>query len=69
MARRPLEKNAGEWQPISTAPLDFDLELGIFTYDGIHASLYPCRRIHDGWLKAETSERIDFQPTRSRGGS
>ena len=62
MARPPLEKNAGEWQPISTVPLDFDLELGIFTYDEIHAFLYPCRRIHDGWLKAETSDGLTSSP-------
>jgi hypothetical protein len=62
MARPPSDENAGEWQPISTAPLDLDLELGVFTYDGIHALLFPSRRIRDGWLKAETSERIDLAP-------
>ena len=68
MTRPPLEKNAGEWQPISTAPLDCDLELAIFNYDGIHALMFPCRRIHDGWLKAETKERMDhLQPTHWRG--
>jgi hypothetical protein len=67
MARPPLEKNAGEWQPISTVPLDFDLELGIFTYDAIHAFLDPCRRIRDGWLKAETSERILTSSPRVHG--
>lgn len=45
MVRPPLEKNEGEWQPISTAPLDLDLELGILVYDGIHALIFPCRRI------------------------
>jgi hypothetical protein len=59
-----IGKNAGEWQPISTTPLDFDLELGIFTYDGIQAFLYPCRRIHDGSperLAAQWSGRIGYK--------
>jgi hypothetical protein len=60
------EKNAGEWQPISTAPLDCDLELSVINYDGVHALLFPCHRIHDGWLKAGTKERLDLQPTHWR---
>jgi hypothetical protein len=62
MARPPLEKNAGEWQPISTAPLDFDLELGIFTYDGIHAFLYPCRRIMTAGSRQKRANGLTSSP-------
>ena len=66
MTRPPLEKNAGEWQPITIAPLDLDLELAVFSYDGIHALVFPCRRTFDGWRKAGTKERVDIEPTHWR---
>jgi hypothetical protein len=49
------------WQAISTAPFDRDLELAFIDADGaIHALVFPCRRIVDGWIKAESNERIDL---------
>jgi hypothetical protein len=54
------------WQPIATAPFDLDLELAVFDGDGAHALVFACRRILDGWMKAETRERLDVRPTHWR---
>jgi hypothetical protein len=54
------------WQPIGTAPFDRDLELAVIDDDGLHALVFPCRRMLDGWLKTETRERLDVYPTHWR---
>jgi hypothetical protein len=54
------------WQPIATAPFDRELELAVIDTDGPHALVFPCRRVLDGWIKAETQERIDVRPTHWR---
>ena len=56
-----------EWQPISTAPFDRDLELALFDTAGqVHALVFPCRRILGSWINAETKQRIDVRPTHWR---
>jgi len=60
---------AGEstmWQHISTAPFDRDIELAVIDDHGAHALVFPCRRILNGWMKAETRERLDVRPTHWR---
>jgi len=57
---------AHEWQHISTAPFDGDLERAVTGYDGVHALIFPCRRILAGWLKSGTQERINVRPTHWR---
>jgi len=54
------------WQPISTAPFDRDLELAVINYDGVHALIFPCRRILGGWMKAGARQQIDLKPTHWR---
>jgi len=54
------------WQFISTAPFDLDLELAVIDQDGPHTLVFPCRRIADGWINAETKRRIDVRPTHWR---
>ena len=47
-----------EWQRISTAPFDRDLELAVFDTAGqVHALVFPCRRILGSWINAETKQR------------
>jgi hypothetical protein len=58
--------NDGEWQRIASAPFDRELQLAVIDYRGTHALIFPCRRILDGWVKADTKERIDVQPTHWR---
>jgi len=55
-----------EWKPISTAPFNRDLELAVIDKDGIHALVFPSRRLADGWAKAQTNKRIDVSPTHWR---
>jgi|SRR5271166_987820 len=55
-----------DWQLISTAPFDRDLELAVIGYDGVHALVFPCRRILGSWINAETKKRIDVWPTHWR---
>ena len=46
-----------EWDPISTAPFDRDLELAVFDTAGqVHALVFPCRRILGSWIDAENQE-------------
>lgn len=54
------------WQPISSAPYDLDLELAVIDEDGPHAIVFPCRRVLDGWINAETNWRINVHPTHWR---
>ena len=56
--------SAMDWQPISTAPFDRDLELAVFDTAGqVHALMFPCRRILGGWIKAGGKQLIEVQPT------
>jgi hypothetical protein len=54
------------WQSISTAPFDRDLELAVLDEDGVHALVFPCRRILDGWENSQTNARIEIRPTHWR---
>jgi hypothetical protein len=54
------------WQQVSSAPFDRDLELAVIDNDGLHALVFPCRRIPSGWMKVETKERLDVRPTHWR---
>ena len=51
---------------VSKAPFDCDLELAVLDQDGAHALVFPCRRILNGWMNAETKERLDVRPTHWR---
>ena len=52
-----------DWKPISNAPVDRDLELAVIDRDGPHALVFPCRRILGGWMKVESKQWIDVDPT------
>jgi len=55
-----------DWNPISTAPFDRDLEVAVIDYRGVYKLVFPCRRILDGWMHAETKTRIGVRPTHWR---
>jgi hypothetical protein len=55
-----------EWEPISSAPFDRDLELAVIDYEGEHALVFPCRRILGGWIDVTTNQRIDVDPSHWR---
>ena len=56
------------WHPISNAPFDRDLELGVADSQSVRIIPFPCRRILGGWIKAETKTRIDVCPTHGASG-
>jgi hypothetical protein len=54
------------WQSVSTAPFNADLELALIDANGVHALVFPCRRILAGWIKSENNARIEVTPTHWR---
>jgi hypothetical protein len=54
------------WENISTAPFDRDVELAVIEGNSLHALIFACRRTLDGWIKAQTHERIIVNPTHWR---
>jgi hypothetical protein len=55
-----------EWQPITSAPFDRNLELAVIGYDGPHVLVFPCRRVLGGWVDAETKKILTLHPTHWR---
>ena len=60
-----LEKDS-EWHRIADAPFDRDLELAVIDYSGVHALVFPCRRLLHGFIKAQNRALIDVEPTHWR---
>ena len=58
LAIRTLDNFYMKWKLIHSAPFDQDLELAVIDYDGTHILVFPCRRILNGWINAETKERM-----------
>ena len=63
---RFMSDRDSEWQRISTAPFDRDLELAVIIYGRVHALVFPCRRILTGWVKSGTQEQVNVRPTHWR---
>jgi hypothetical protein len=57
---------AMEWQTINSAPFCCDLQLAVINAGGVHALVFPCRRVLRGWVKAETNEPVHVYPTHWR---
>jgi hypothetical protein len=55
-----------EWQPISTAPFEIDLELSVIERGEVHALLFPCQRTLSGWVNASTESMVPVAPTHWR---
>jgi hypothetical protein len=54
------------WLPVSIAPSDADLEVGVVEKHGVHALVFPVRKSGNDWVDASTKRRIDIQPTHWR---
>lgn len=58
--------NEAVWEKIAIAPYDRDLELAVIEGNHVHALVFACRRIADGWIKVSSRERIAVNPTHWR---
>jgi hypothetical protein len=56
----------GEWHPISTAPLNRDLQISVHENDEVHSLVFPCWRTESGWVNAKTKEPVFVDPTHWR---
>ncbi len=54
------------WRPVLTAPFNRDIEVAIMDDEGLHPVISPCRRVWDGWIKAETGDKVAVRPTHWR---
>jgi hypothetical protein len=54
------------WEPVSSAPYGHDLELAVIEREIPHALAFPCRRVLDGWINAETMKPVAVRPTHWR---
>jgi hypothetical protein len=54
------------WEVISTAPFYRDLELAVIEGGRVHPLVFACHRTPDGWIKAQTHERVIVNPTHWR---
>ena len=63
MAVHPLPRN---WLPVSIAPSDAELEVGVMDKGDVHALVFPVRKNGTDWVDASTKKRVDIQPTHWR---
>jgi hypothetical protein len=62
-------RNGMDWQPISIAPFDRDLELAVIDQDGPHVLVFPCHRasgLRASWANSETGKPVEVHPTHWR---
>jgi hypothetical protein len=55
-----------KWLPMSIAPSDTDLEVGVMDRGHVHALIFPVRKRGDDWVDAATKRAVDIQPTHWR---
>jgi hypothetical protein len=54
------------WQSIIEAPFSEEIELAVIDDEGVHALVFPCKRMSSGWADARTGEILDVHPTHWR---
>lgn len=55
-----------DWQPISSAPRDRDLQLSVIEDGEVYALVFPCRRKSGQWAHAKTGKLVEVDPTHWR---
>ena len=55
-----------DWTPITSAPLERDLQLSVVDAGEIHALAFPCRQRASGWINAATQQPVAIEPTHWR---
>jgi hypothetical protein len=54
------------WEGIGNAPFERELEIAVIERGHVHQVVFACRRVPNGWVKAQTNERIAVNPTHWR---
>jgi hypothetical protein len=47
----------------SSVPTERRVHLAVIDDDGVHAVVFPCCRIEDWWVHADTKTKVDVHPT------
>ena len=55
------------WQPVSTAPLDREVEVQVTDGFGCYTLPFSCRLTDTGWINTATNKQLTIQPTHWRG--
>jgi hypothetical protein len=55
-----------DWQPISSAPFDRDLQVSVIEKEEVYALIFPCRQTQNGWIDAKTQKPVFVEPTHWR---
>lgn len=55
-----------DWETISTAPFDRDLELAVVEGGRVYPLIFACRRTARGWIRVPSMERVTVNPTHWR---
>jgi hypothetical protein len=55
-----------DWNPITSAPFERDIELAVLDQSGEHLVAFACRRGADGWMTARSNQPVDIHPTHWR---
>jgi hypothetical protein len=55
-----------DWNPITSAPFERDIELAVLDQNGEHLVAFACRRGAEGWLSARSNRPVDIRPTHWR---
>ena len=59
-------RRAVTWQPVTTAPVDCDVEVAVVDRNGPVSLVFACRRSANRWIMAGTNQPIDVRPTHWR---
>ena len=54
------------WLPVSIAPADIDLEVGVMGKRDVVALVFPVRKEPFHWVDAKTKKPVDIEPTHWR---
>jgi hypothetical protein len=62
-----LHLHLSHWQPISTAPMNHDLQLTVLDKAATAIVPFPCRRTNNGeWINADLGRALRIQPVKWR---
>jgi hypothetical protein len=55
-----------DWHSVSSAPLDWELQLSVIERGEVHALVFSCRRTLSGWMNASSGSAVFVDPTHWR---